>query len=107
MPSTRNELEEVIAGDSASAPPARILQGLSSGAADRAVAGAPHTIYEELWHIVFWQQITLDWIAAIQNSLSRPRIRWVSARGPIRAGKLGEPLRALLPRQPHRGRRGA
>ncbi len=24
--------------------------------------GAPHTIYEEVWHLAFWQQITLDWI---------------------------------------------
>jgi len=67
MPSTRNELEQVIAGDSAAAPPAHILQHLSAAAANRAIDGAPHTIYEELWHIVFWQQITLDWIAEIET----------------------------------------
>lgn len=67
MPSTRNELEEVIAGDSAAAPPARILQGLSADAANHAIPGAPHTIYEELWHIVYWQQMTLEWIAEIET----------------------------------------
>jgi hypothetical protein len=28
---------------------------------------APHTIYGELWHLAFWQQITLDWIAGIET----------------------------------------
>jgi uncharacterized damage-inducible protein DinB len=62
-----SELELVLAGDSAAAPPAAILEGLSSEAAHRAVEGAPHTIYEELWHITFWQQVTLDWIAGVET----------------------------------------
>ena len=28
---------------------------------------APHTIYEELWHITFWQQVTLDWVHGIET----------------------------------------
>jgi uncharacterized damage-inducible protein DinB len=62
-----NELELVIAGDSAAAPPAHILEGLSAHAANRPIPGAPHTIYEELWHIAYWQQMTLDWIAEIET----------------------------------------
>ena len=62
-----NELEEVLAGDSAHTPPAIILEGLAGEAAHRAVPGAPRTIYEELWHITFWQQITLDWVRGIQT----------------------------------------
>jgi hypothetical protein len=69
-----NELEQVLMGDSAHTPPAIILEGLASEAAHCTVAGAPRTIYEELWHIAFWQQVTLDWI-----------------RG---AGAVGEPGRA-------------
>jgi uncharacterized damage-inducible protein DinB len=61
----RNELEQVLMGDSAAAPPAYILEGLSNKAAHGTIAGAPRTIYEELWHIVYWQQMTLDWIAEI------------------------------------------
>jgi uncharacterized damage-inducible protein DinB len=57
-----NELEQVLAGDSAASPPAAILEGLDASLAHRAQAGAPRTIYEELWHITFWQQITLDWV---------------------------------------------
>jgi uncharacterized damage-inducible protein DinB len=63
-----NELEQVLAGDSAHAAPAEILEGLPAGAAHATVAGAPRTIYEELWHIVFWQQITLDWVSGIETA---------------------------------------
>jgi uncharacterized damage-inducible protein DinB len=61
------ELEQVLVGDSASAPPAFLLEGLKSDAAHRLLKGAPHTIYEELWHIAFWQQITLDWVQGIET----------------------------------------
>jgi uncharacterized damage-inducible protein DinB len=63
-----SELEQVLAGDSAHTPPAVILEGLASEAAHREVAGAPRTIYEELWHIAFWQQMTLDWIRGIETA---------------------------------------
>lgn len=62
-----NELEQVIVGDSAAAPPAHILEGVESDLAYRALDGAPHTIYQELWHITFWQQITLDWVNEIET----------------------------------------
>ena len=60
-----NELEQILIGDSAAAPPARILEGLTSEGAHCAVQGAPHTIYQELWHIAFWQQVTLEWVQGI------------------------------------------
>jgi uncharacterized damage-inducible protein DinB len=63
-----NELGQVLIGDSAHTPPAIILEGLAGEAAHCAVAGAPRTIYEELWHIAFWQQITLDWIRGIETA---------------------------------------
>jgi uncharacterized damage-inducible protein DinB len=63
-----NELEQVLCGDSAHTPPAEILEGLASEAAHAAVAGSPRTIYEELWHIAFWQQITLDWVRGIETA---------------------------------------
>jgi uncharacterized damage-inducible protein DinB len=62
-----NEVEQVLIGDSAHTPPATILEGLSSDAAHHQVAGAPRTVYEELWHIAFWQQVTLDWVRAIET----------------------------------------
>jgi uncharacterized damage-inducible protein DinB len=65
---TMNELEQVLIGDSAHTPPAIILEGLASEAAHAAVARAPRTIYEELWHIAFWQQMTLDWVRGIETA---------------------------------------
>ena len=57
-----NELQQTLVGDSAAAPPAHILEGVESALAHRAIAGAPRTIYQELWHITFWQQLSLDWV---------------------------------------------
>jgi uncharacterized damage-inducible protein DinB len=62
-----NELVQAIIGDSAAAPPAHILEGVGSGLAHRVLDGAPHTIYQELWHITFWQQVTLDWVSGIET----------------------------------------
>jgi uncharacterized damage-inducible protein DinB len=45
------------------ASPAQILEGLTDDLAHREVPNVPHTIYAELWHLAFWQQITLNWIA--------------------------------------------
>jgi len=61
------ELEQVLIGDSAHTPPAFILEALANELAHRAIQGAPHTIYQELWHITFWQQVTLDWVNGIET----------------------------------------
>jgi uncharacterized damage-inducible protein DinB len=62
-----NELEQVLTGDSAHTPPTIVLEGLGSEAAHRNLAGAPRNVYGELWHIAFWQQITLDWVRGIET----------------------------------------
>ncbi len=62
-----NELEQTLIGDSAAAPPAHILEGIESGLAHRVIEGAPHSIYQELWHIAFWQQVTLDWVNGVET----------------------------------------
>jgi uncharacterized damage-inducible protein DinB len=62
-----NELEEILIGDSAHARPAQILEGLTAELVHGAVEGAPHTMYQELWHMAFWQQVTLDWIEGIET----------------------------------------
>jgi uncharacterized damage-inducible protein DinB len=61
------ELAQLISGDGAAAPPAFILEGLTAEHAHFSVPGSPRTIYQELWHIAYWQQITLDWIAGIKT----------------------------------------
>ena len=62
-----NELGRAIVGDSAAAPAAHILEGLDDGLVQRAAVNVPHTIYDEVWHLAFWQQITLDWIGGVET----------------------------------------
>jgi hypothetical protein len=62
-----SELAQCLAGDSYAAPAAHILEGLTSDLVHRAVPAAPHTIYEEVWHLAFWQRITLEWVAGIET----------------------------------------
>lgn len=62
-----SELEEVLIGESYAAAPAKILDGLNDEVAHRVPPGAPHSIYEEVWHMAFWQQITLDWIGGTET----------------------------------------
>ena len=61
------ELEQILAGDGAAAAPEAILEGLDEAAAHRAIEGAPRTIYQELWHIAFWQELSLDWIRGFES----------------------------------------
>lgn len=42
------------------APRAHILAGLTLEQVGARPAGAPHSIYEELWHAQEWQRLTLD-----------------------------------------------
>jgi uncharacterized damage-inducible protein DinB len=55
-----NELALCFIGDSAHTPPLHIVENLPDELAHWQVAGAPHTIYEELWHATYWQQVMLD-----------------------------------------------
>jgi uncharacterized damage-inducible protein DinB len=57
-----NELERTLTGDSAAAPPAEVLKGIGDELVHREIAGAPRTIYAELWHITYWLEMTLDWV---------------------------------------------
>lgn len=62
-----NELEQILNGDAYAAPPSHILEELPEALVHRKPEGAPHSIYEELWHICFWQQVTLDWVSGIET----------------------------------------
>jgi hypothetical protein len=64
---TMNELAQALIAESYAAPPSHILEGLTDDLVHRELPNVPHTIYAELWHLTFWQQITLDWIAGIET----------------------------------------
>jgi uncharacterized damage-inducible protein DinB len=67
-----SELEQILALGREHAAPERILGGLGEELVHRQIAGTPHTIYQELWHIVYWQQRSLDWIAGVEMRPARP-----------------------------------
>ena len=62
-----NELAQALIAESYAARPSHILEGLTDDLVHRELPNVPHTIYGELWHLTFWQQITLDWIAGIET----------------------------------------
>ena len=97
-----SELEQILVGDAYAASPAHILEGLSEELVHRKPPGAPHSIYEELWHIVFWQQVTLDWINGIETPFPASPADGVSHGSGYGAGILDAALRAVL----SRGERG-
>jgi len=61
-----NELARALIGNSAFAPPKNILQAIPESDAQAKPAtgagSAPHSIYDEVWHMAFWQDVTLDWV---------------------------------------------
>jgi uncharacterized damage-inducible protein DinB len=73
-----NELALTFIGDSAHTPPSHILEALPDTMAHASVPGAAHTIYEELWHAAFWQQVMLERVRGLatptpdHNSVSFP-----------------------------------
>jgi len=64
-PDFANELERTLTGESYAAAPGHILEGVDDALAHREFPNVPRTIYSELWHITFWQQISLDWVRGI------------------------------------------
>lgn len=62
-----NELAEALVGESYAASAAHIIEGLSDELVHKKISNTPHTIYEELWHVAFWQQVTLDWVQGIET----------------------------------------
>ena len=70
-----NELAQALIAESYAAQPSHILEGLTDDLAHRELPNVPHTIYAELWHMAFWQQITLDWIAGIETPYPTKTLR--------------------------------
>ena len=94
MTSIANELHRCLSGDSFAASPANILQGIDDTLAHREFPGVPRTIYAELWHIAFWQQISLDWVRRIET----PNPGTAAAGFPSAAETAAEPWPALCER---------
>ena len=57
-----NELQRVLVGDAAAAAPEQVVRGVTEELSHRRPAGSPRSLYEELWHVTFWLELSLDWI---------------------------------------------
>ena len=53
-------LQELLVSDGAFASPAHILEALSAKEAKVCPPGASHSLYEELWHMDFWQRLMVS-----------------------------------------------
>jgi uncharacterized damage-inducible protein DinB len=56
-----NELQRLLRQNAAFTPPARIVSAVPEDIRTVRFLGVPHSIAEELWHIVFWQDHFLRW----------------------------------------------
>lgn len=65
MSATKSELERLFQGEGAHASARHIVFDVREGIRDDRPAGAPHSIAEELWHIVFWQDHCLQWARGV------------------------------------------
>ena len=61
------ELKKCLTSNSFATPPEHILEGVDDALAHAPMPGAPHTIYQKLWHIVFWQEMSLDWVRGVET----------------------------------------
>ena len=64
------ELQRLLIENAAFTPPLRVIDAVPDAARTLRPAGAPHSIVEELWHIVYWQDRFLRW--ARQEHLPYP-----------------------------------
>jgi uncharacterized damage-inducible protein DinB len=62
-----NELERTLIANGVGAPPSHILEAIDDKTAHRRYAAPPHSIYEKVSHLAFWQKLSLDWIAGVQT----------------------------------------
>jgi uncharacterized damage-inducible protein DinB len=64
-------LQRLLISDGAFVTPAHALENLSANEAKARPCGAPHSIYEELWHMRFWQRLILSVIRGEPVTYSR------------------------------------
>lgn len=84
-----NELQRMLISNGVGAPPAHVLEAMDEAMAHRRYPGAPHSIYEEVWHLAFWQELSLDWI----SGKATPYPEHASAGFPISTAENWEAVR--------------
>ena len=66
-----NEIQRLLVQNAAFTPPLRIVSAIPEKIRTLRVPRVPHSIAEELWHVVFWQDRFLQW--ARREDLAYPQ----------------------------------
>lgn len=70
-PMATNEIQRLLLQNAAFTPPLRIVSAIPGKIRTLRVPSVPHSIAEELWHVVFWQDRFLQW--ARRENLAYPQ----------------------------------
>src|ERR1700739_2787859 len=57
-----NELQRVLIANGVGAPASHVLEAVDDALSHARIPGTPHSIYEEVWHLTFWTELSLDWV---------------------------------------------
>jgi hypothetical protein len=72
-----NEIQRLLLHNAAFTPPLRIVSVVPENIRTLRIGTVPHSIAEEFWHVVFWQDHFLRW--ARREDLAYPvhaHLRW-------------------------------
>ena len=88
-----NTLATLLTGRGAHAEMAHVLEDIDASSFGARPHRAPHSIYEELWHLVYWQDLILGWIDGADGaSPDHASEGWPDRREPL---DLDEALRLV------------
>lgn len=76
-------IPSLLTGDGAFANVRDILKGVEVKQMAVRPDVSPHSIYEELWHMVYWQNLLLEWVS--ENAVPLPKDlseTWPERQGP-------------------------
>lgn len=75
-------LPTLLTGDGSHANIREILKGIEVKQMAVRPDVAPHSIYEELWHVVYWQRLLLEWVEGRATPMPQRNDDWPIVQGP-------------------------
>ncbi|MCA9839130.1 MAG: DinB family protein [Trueperaceae bacterium] len=90
-------LPTLLTGDGAHANVREILKGIELKQLGVRPDVSPHSIYEELWHLVYWQDLLLDWIHGEERIIPEEEGHdWPKKQAPAELKEARELVRRFL-----------
>ena len=75
-------LPTLLTGDGSHANVREVLKGIELKQMGVRPDVAPHSIYEELWHMVFWQNLLLEWVEGKAVAMPSEGADWPKLSAP-------------------------